>query len=387
MGVLVSRTATAEVKLLNDFVCTVVDDAAAALEAATGVHWTFHTVTADQLGDDAPRRPSEFLEEASLRMIEGPYDLMLVVTDAAVSSRANRVVPGLASRVARIVVVSTRKLLATPRGAEPRTLESESVRWNAATLIVHLAGHLLGLHHRDGGDDVMRPFAFDEERSAVPAFRAAPAALHRRALALREREHRGRSFISHLGFHLASSARHPGLVVGTLLRNRAPLLPLRLPSLATAAVVPCFILIFTAEIWDVGLNLSGRAAASFAAAAIMAATCYLILFQSLFFPHRERRVVTEHLAVVNVTVYLTVLLGIVGLFAMLTALMLSVATLIFPAGLLATWPSIHQATVTRVDMVRVAAFISSIGVLTGALAGGLDSRIVIRHLALFPEEP
>jgi hypothetical protein len=37
--------------------------------------------------------------------------------------------------------------------------------------------------------------------------------------------------------------------------------------------------------------------------------------------------------------------------------------------------------------VRVAAFVSSIGVLTCALACGLDSRVVIRHLTLFPTDP
>ena len=387
IGVLISRTATVDVEVLRAFARRVTADAGVALEAATGVKWSFHGVTADTLQDDAPRRPGEFLEEASLRMIEGPYDLVLVVTDAGVSSRSNRVVAGLASRVARVAILSTRKLLATPRDRARRTLDDDAVRWNAATLIVHMAGHLMGLPHRGGRDDVMAPFAFDERRDSVPPFRLGEAQLRARALGLREREHRGDGIVSHLGFHVTSAMRHPALIARTLLRNRAPLLPLRLPSLATAAVAPSFVLLFTAEIWDAGLNLRTPAAVGFAIATVLAATWYLILFQALFFPHRERRVVTEHLAVVNVTLFLTILLAVVGLFCMLAMLILTVVLLVVPPGLASTWPTLNPGAVTLADRVRVATFISSIGVMTGALAGGLDSRIVIRHLALFPEEP
>lgn len=383
---LVSRTVAAEEEPLRLFVRRLTDDAAAALEAATGVHWTFYPVTPDQLQDDAPRRPGDFLQEASLRMIEGPYDLVVVVTDAAVSSRANQVVAGLASRMARVVVISTRKLLAAPRGQPRRALEDDAVRWNAATLLVHLAGHLMGLRHHGGGG-VMEPFWFDEARTSVPPFRERPEQLHARAHHLLEREHHGGGVVSRLGFHLASAARHPALIAGTLLRNRALLLPLRLPTLATAAVAPSFVLLFTAEIWDAGLNLRNPVAAGFAAAAVLSTTLYLILFQALFFPHREQRVVTEHLAVVNVTLFFTILLAMVGLFVMLALLILVVVILVVPPGLASTWPTLDPGAVTLLDRVRVSGFISSIGVITGALAGGLDSRIVIRHLALFPEDP
>ena len=52
-----------------------------------------------------------------------------------------------------------------------------------------------------------------------------------------------------------------------------------------------------------------------------------------------------------------------------------------------TWPTLEDPLVDTWDKVRLAAFISTVGVLTGALAGGLESRTVIRHLALFLDEP
>ncbi|MFW5905426.1 MAG: hypothetical protein ACOCUO_01100 [archaeon] len=40
-----------------------------------------------------------------------------------------------------------------------------------------------------------------------------------------------------------------------------------------------------------------------------------------------------------------------------------------------------------VDLVRVGAFISTLGVLSGALAGGIENRMAPRHLALFRDRP
>lgn len=190
-----------------------------------------------------------------------------------------------------------------------------------------------------------------------------------------------------LRFHLTSAARNPGQVLRAVWRSRAPLLPLSLPGLATAAVAPALILVFTAEIWDVGLHMADAVATSFAAAAVLAATGFLVSVQNLFFPRKDRRRITEHIAVVNMTVFLTVLLAVVGLFVMVGALMLVVETCVFPPDLIAAWPTLEDPDVTLGDKVRLAAFMSTVGVLTGALAGGLESRNVIRHLALFREEP
>jgi hypothetical protein len=59
---------------------------------------------------------------------------------------------------------------------------------------------------------------------------------------------------------------------------------------------------------------------------------------------------------------------------------------IFPPDLVQTWPTLNQPDVNFTDKLRLAAFISTIGVTTGALAGGFESRTVIQHLALFEDE-
>jgi len=387
VAVLVAAGPAGDAEALRDFAERIAADVRAEIEEATRLRWVFHRTEPRSLESDAPRRPSDFLDDASQRMSEGPYDLAIVVTDVALVSRRRRTVAGLISSTCRVAVVSTRKLTATPRGQPPRRLDAEPVRWNAGALLLHLLGHIGGVGHADRREsDVMAPFEFRESRSAVPRF----SARERKRLAedgerMPERELHGGGAVASLVFHVLMAVRHPAEVVRPLLRNWAPLLPLSLPGLATAAVAPSFLLVFTAEIWDVGLGMSNGIAALYAAISVLAASFYLARVQSLFLPRKEKRVLTEHLAVANSVIFLSILLACIGLFVLVGALMLLIEVFIFPQDLIQTWPTLADPEVSFADKLRLAAFISTIGVTTGALAGGLESRTVIQHLALFED--
>ena len=104
------------------------------------------------------------------------------------------------------------------------------------------------------------------------------------------------------------------MLLRALVRNRALLLPLRLSGLAAAAV---FILVFTAEMWDAGLGMTNVTALVYALISIAGATLYLTFAQNLFLPRKEGPVLPRHLALANVVIFTTILLGIIGLFVML----------------------------------------------------------------------
>lgn len=386
VGVLLMLSPGADMDRFRAFADAVFAQAGPRIEEASGRSWTFHFEDPNRLEGDDARRPSDFLDTASLAMAEGPYDFVFVVTDVGLMSRAQRLEGGLASPMARVAVVSTRKFVVTPRGRPTRTVDQPNVRGNAATVVLHLIGHMAGLRHTRAG--VMAPFRFDEARTEPPSFEPDTyRVLRRRAAALPDDEHDSRSLAGDLWFHLRSAVKHPGNVAHVLLRNRAPLLPLSLPSLATAAVAPSIILIYTAEIWDAGLSMTNRVAWTFAVGTILVATWYITAVQNLFFPRKDKQTVTEHMAVVNVTIFLSMLLAVIGLFVMLLMLLLFLVLYVFPPGLVATWPTLQHPEVTIWDKVRLASFISTMGVATGALAGGLESRAVIRNLAFFLGEP
>lgn len=152
IGLVPVRSPDMSADVLERFARRTADDIRPVLENATGASWTFHMEAPSRISSDDPRAAASFLDEAALRMVEGPYDAIVVVTDVGVVSRKHRVVPGLASTVGRVVVLSTRKHQVSPRGQPRYDLESEAVRWNAAALLLHLMGHVLGLRHEDAAD-------------------------------------------------------------------------------------------------------------------------------------------------------------------------------------------------------------------------------------------
>lgn len=388
VGILPVHSPYVEPDELKSFLHSVIGEVKPAMETATGQEWELVLEAPVRLSDNDSRAPTDFLDSASLRLVEGPYDAILVVTDVGLVSRKQQLVPGLASVVSRVAVLSTRDIRNGPRGQAPYELGSEPVRWNAAALLMHLLGHLLGLEHGASAGTVMSRFSFDPSRHELPEFtRSNLRRLRQSSFRFPEREDFDEGTLSEVSFHISSALRHPKKVLLPPIRSRALLLPLRLPRLATAAVAPALILVFTAEIWDAGFHMKNYEVWGFALLSILAATGYLVLVQHLFFPRKERRYHTEHLAVANVAVLLSILAAVVGLFTMIGLLMLGIQLFIFPPDLIREWPSLEIVRFTMVDQLRIAALISTVGVLTGALGGGLESREVIRHLALFEAEP
>ena len=355
------------------------------LRESTGIQWHFKITETLKLENEDTRRPSDFLEKASHRMVEGPYDLMCVLTDVGLMSRANRMEVGLISSVARIMVISTRQLTVTSRKEDRPELSDELVLNNSALLFLHLTGHLLGLKHSTSrSSKIMSAENFTASRQSLPSFNAKERAiLSKNVKRAPERELKGGNFIEAFIFHVLMTLRHPKDFFRPLLKNWALLLPLSLPGLATAAVAPAIILIFTAEIWDVGLGMSNTTAWVFAVISILFGSFYLVRIQSLFLPRKEKKVLTEHLAVTNSVIYFSIFLACIGLFIMVGGLIMVIELYVFPADLMQTWPTLNKPQILIGDKIRLAVFVSTVGVTTGALAGGFESRKVLQHLALF----
>lgn len=389
VGVLLAYSPAVTPQDMQPFLKQLVLNVHPEMSFATGIPWSFHLVEPVALTSDKTREPSDFLDAATMRMAEGPYDIVVVVTDVTLISRKDRIEAGLASPVSYTAVISTHRLTTTSRGEPVRTLDAPAVEVNAAALLLHLLGHISGLHHSAGmNKGVMVPYTFRENRKNIPRFNVPERnQLKMKVKHLPERELHGGTSLEGFIFHLIMAVKHPMEVLNPLLRNWAILLPLSLPGLATAAVAPSLLLIFTAEIWDVGLNMGNRTTAFFAVASILGASFYLIKIQSLFLPRKDKNVLTEHQAIANVVIFLSILLACFGLFLMVGGLMMVIELYVFPEDLISTWPTLDKPEVSLADKLRLAAFISTVGVTTGALAGGLEKKTVIQHLALYLDKP
>lgn len=387
IGILIEYSKTEKLDEIKIFSEILAADVIPKLEEGTEIKWHFHIAEPARLESDKAVKPSAFLDDSSLLMAEGPYDAILVVTDVMLVSKENKLSAGLASPTSRIIVLSTGKITSTGRDRQKYKLADDIVRWNGAKLLLQLFGFIMGLKSRKPTKtSVMNPVTFSEDISGVPSFRENEKKILRKNVNhLPERELKGGNALETFVFHILMALRHPKDLFYPLLRNRAILLPLALPGLATAAVAPSFILVFTAEIWDVGLHMTNSTATIFAIISIITASFYLVKVQSLFLPRKEKRIITEHLAVANSVIYLTIFIACIGLFLMVAGLMMVIETWIFPADLMQTWPTLDKKVIMLQDKLRLAVFISTVGVITGALAGGFESRTVIQHLALFRE--
>ncbi len=365
---------------LGAFATKLVKDVEARLEEASGRKWCFQTGEKMKLETDENRSGADFVGQASLRLAEGSYDLVIVVTDAPLLSAQDRIVSGVASPLTRICILSTRQLRKPGRGAD-LPLEAPQVRWNSATLLLNLVGRVLGARP-DAKEGAMARFAVDPERKRAEPY-VPPEEIRALSDRFLEGEYHVTGALSELWAHVKSIFHDPAMLVRALLRNRALLLPLRLSGLAAAAMAPVFILVFTAEMWDAGLGMSNWTAVIYGLITIAASTLYLSFAQNLFLPRKETEFLPRHLALANVVIFMTILLGIIGLFVMVGLISLALEVWVFPQGLISTWPTLHEPEVTIVDKLRLAAFVATVGVTTGALAGGLQRRNVLRQLALF----
>lgn len=383
VGIIVAHSPSADRDALSEVARQLIMDASAELEGASGRNWRFHFQEPLRLGSDERRHAGDFLGEASVRLVEGAFDLVIVLTDVALISRRERSVFGLASPLARTVLMSTHRLREADRGKQ-LPLDAPSLRFNTAALLLHLIGQTLGakVNSMDGG--AMAPFAATE-RTGVPAFRES-AGIPRLTTGFMAREHAVDGAIADLWLHVRSALRHPRLVGQALGRNRAPLLALKMPGLATAAVAPVFILVFSAEFWDAGLGMTHLTAWTYAGISILAAAVYLCFAQRLFLPRKVSHIIPEHLAVANVVIFVSMLLAVIGLFVMVALLALAIELWIFPEDLISTWPTLGNQEVGFADLLRIAVFISTVGVTTGALAGGLQRRQILREMALYQTE-
>jgi predicted Zn-dependent protease len=354
------------------------------IEAATGAAWEFVHPLPRTLDDARTASVADFLSKSITAMSEGLMDLVLVLTDVPISGQDRTLVYGAHSRTARVAVMSTHRLLQDDEGDEARSLTDAAVVRNATALALHLTGHLVGLVHQWSRGDLMAPFRYQKDRPEPHFDEAERTKLKAKARKLPDQKVEAAGPLMSLLFHAISAFRNPWEVLRPVLRARALRIPLAMPSMLTAGIIPVIVLIFTAEIWDTALHMTLRGAVGFAVVAVLASSVYVTTVQNLFFPRKEKETLTEHAAVVNTVVWLCMLEALVGLFLLVGLFVWGIERYAFPPELMARWTGIER-DIRFADRIRVAVFISTLGTLTAALGGGMDKQTVARNLALFSD--
>lgn len=385
-GILVCHSPEGDVEGLQKMAESIARYADDEIEATTGVRWKFSVGLPRALEGAASAAAGDFLSPAMTMLTEGRLDLVIVLTDVPLSAQDKAMVHGSYSKTARVAVMTTHRMLQDENADARRTIRDPAVVLNATTLFLHLLGHLMGVVHQWHRGDVMAPFRFDPDRGEPHYSQGQRARFKRRARKLPDQKVAVAGPLMSSIFHVVSAFRNMGEVLGPVLRFRALRIPLSMPAMVTAALVPVLVLVFTAEIWDVAFHMSDRIAYWFAGMTILLGAFYVSIVHNLFFPRKERETLTEHAAVVNVVVWFCMLQALMGLFLVVGTFVWVLEVYVFPAGLMSKWTGLESAA-TLADKLRLAVFISTLATLTAALAGGLDRNVAVRNMALFSDRP
>ena len=255
-------------------------------------------------------------------------------------------------------------------------------------LALHLFGHINDLPHSDEPYDLMYDLSTVRDLDAMRRLNDGAAGLLIEELDavadLRLEEQRGRPR-DYLTFFMRAMWINRRDIAGSVLRTRPWALPFRLSRLSTAAVSAMVILVMTAEVWDLGTRQPPAFVAALSATVLFGATGYLLHRQQLLQRRRTGRP-SEQRVITQVSIALSVLLGMTTTYLVLFAGVLAIALTFFDTALIEGWAaSVDDPSSFRSHLV-LAGFIGSVGLVIGALGGSFEEQTYFRHVAFVDEE-
>jgi len=329
------------------------------------------------------------VDEPAARLYEGVqardshhWDFALVVTGRDLQSYYKSHALAVPSRARAVGVISLARL------APFDDVRAEVMTRRIAELALHVFGDLNGLRHRDAPDAVMQAPEgvgdLDRERIFDPQeIETLEAALAE--VADQRLEETATRPANPVRFYLRASRERAGEVASAVMQARPWEFPLRLSRLTAAAFSALFVLLVTAEVWDLGTSQHPATAAGLSLAVLGGTTAFILARQKLILRRAHGRV-SEQTVVMHVSAALVVLLGMLTTYATLFALTLSVGSALFAPELVARWAPAIERPGALEPLLVLAGLVSSLGLLIGSLGASFEGNHYFRHVIYADEE-
>jgi len=328
-------------------------------------------------------------DEPAARLYEGVqardarhWDFALVVTPRDLQSYYKSHALAVPSRALAVGVLSLARL-PPPGNARPEVLARR-----IAALALHVFGDLNGLRHREQSDAVMqapevvsdldRERRFDPQEIGILAAALAEVA----DLRLEETETRPPNPVR---FYLRASRERAGEIASAVVQARPWEFPLRLSRLTAAAFSALFILLMTAEVWDLGTSQQPGTVAALSFAVLAGTTAFILARQKLILRRAHGRV-SEQTVVMHVSAALVVSLGMLSTYATLFALTVAIGRTLFSPELIARWAPAAEVPGSLGPLLVLAGLVSSLGLLIGSLGASFEGNHYFRHVIYADEE-
>ncbi|TWT31049.1 hypothetical protein KOR34_44230 [Posidoniimonas corsicana] len=162
-------------------------------------------------------------------------------------------------------------------------------------------------------------------------------------------------------------------------------MPLRLTRLTIAAVTTVLVLVMTAEAWELGTRQPAATVVGLTLVS-MAVTIYYVLSRQNLLLRGRTGGLSEQVVTTNLTTIAIVAAGILTTYTVLYLLTLAVTLALFDAGLVASWAPTLEGRAGWGNYVGFAGFVSSVGIVIGALGVSFEGQNYFRHITFVDEE-
>jgi len=336
-----------------------------------------HPAAAGSGFDEPAARLHEGVQERDARA----WDFALVVTPHDLESYYKSYALAVPSRALAVAVLSLARL------SPGDDVDGETLARRIASLALHLFGDLNGVWHREDAGAVMHPPEAVGDLDRNRTFDRKELEVLGRALSevadlrLEEASVPPRPW----RFYLRASRERSAEIASAVLQARPWEFPLRLSRLTAAAFSALFLLLVTAEVWDLGTSQRAATIAALSVIVVSGTTAYILARQKLLL-RRARRHLSEQAVVMNVSAGLVVLLGMLTTYATLFLLTVLVGLTLFGSDLILRWaPAVTTAGTFRSVLV-MAGLVSSLGLLIGSLGASFEGQHYFRHVIYADEE-
>ena len=316
------------------------------------------------------------------------WDAALVVTDDDLRAYHKPFALAAPSRALSVAALSTARLDPDAAGETDEATRVSVLARRLEALALHLIGHLLDVPHADDPYDAMAHLhgVADLDRVRGYGLRALEVLSRElRAVGDERLEERPEHLqLSSAKFYLRVLTHNRGDILRAVARIRPWEFPLRLSRLTTAAASTLFVLLMTAEAWDLGMAQPWWRVVVLTALVLAGGSAYVIRRQSLLV-RRGHKVLSEQRAVGNWAIVIAVTLGMAVTWAVLVLAVVAVEAALYPAGLVEQWAA-SVGQIRPHHYVILAAFVGALGIVIGSLGAGFESQTYFRHVALVDEE-
>ena len=363
--------------------------AAVLRETFPGFDWQMPLVERRDLGQEIREEPVALLDFGIHERDAMHWDFCLVVTAADLVSHYKPYALAVPSRSVSVGVISTARIDPKAEGREmPEEDRARVMAQRIHALALHLFGHLNGLEH--GGELPQAMFDLREvaDLDRMDGYDEEDARRLREELEdvadVRLEEVRGVASRP-LAFYPRALWMNLDDIASAVRLAQPWMFPIRLSRLTTAASSALVILLITAEAWDLGMSQRPGFVAALSAVTLLATTAYVLKRQRLLV-RRGRGRLTEQTVVTNVSIALTVMLGLAVTYAALFLVTLCLARGLFPGHLVETWAASVEGGIGIRHYLVLSGFVAALGILIGALGASFEAESYFRHIAYVDEE-